>query len=518
MMRYGSVCSGIEAASVAWHRLGWQAAWLSEIDPFPCAVLAHHYPNTPNLGDMTQIPNMIRSGQIEAPDVLVGGTPCQAFSVAGLRKGLSDNRGALSLCFIEIADEIDAVRKRNGQEPAIICWENVPGVFSSTDNAFGCFLGALAGSDCELQPTGKRWTNAGVVSGPKRTIVWRVLDAQFYGLAQRRKRVFVIASARQAFDPTQVLFERTGVRRNPAPCRESQQDLAATLEASIGRSRGAGTSPAILVPSASFTTSSFGQYQDGVGTLRAQGGDLGGDSEAILVCVHGTQDPIINDELAFPLGRNNGQENVLVYKFDSLSSNSMKSANPNSGCSLTNIAKTLDTSVPCPSKNQGGIGILQSYGIAGNIIGRDPKNGGNGIGYCDEVCYTLTKADQHGVAYAFQQNSRDEVRYIDGSGAIVGALAAQAGAKQQNYLFELSDCRMQIHMAIRRLLPVECERLQGFPDNYTCIPYRNKSADLCPDSPRYKAIGNSMAVPVMAWLGQQIQTYLDRLAAQERAA
>lgn len=484
MMRYGSVCSGIEAASVAWHRLGWQAAWLSEIDPFPCAVLAHHYPNTPNLGDMTQIPNMIRSGQIEAPDVLVGGTPCQAFSVAGLRKGLSDNRGALSLCFIEIADEIDAVRKRNGQEPAIICWENVPGVFSSTDNAFGCFLGALAGSDCELQPTGKRWTNAGVVSGPKRTIVWRVLDAQFYGLAQRRKRVFVIASARQAFDPTQVLFERTGLRRNPAPCRESQQDLAATLEASIGRSRGAGTSPAILVPSTSFTPSSFGQYQAGVGTLRAQGGDLGGGSETILVCVHGTQDPLINDELAFPLGRNNGQENVIAYQFDQQPDHS----------------------------------ILQSYGIAGNIIGRDPKNGGNGIGYHDEVCYTLTKADQHGVAYAFQQNSRDEVRYIDGSGAIVGALAAQAGAKQQNYLFELSDCCMQIHMAIRRLLPVECERLQGFPDDFTKIPYRAKPDSDCPDSPRYKAIGNSMAVPVMAWLGQQIQTYLDRLAEQERAA
>lgn len=485
MMRYGSVCSGIEAATVAWHRLGWQAAWLSEIDPFPCAVLAHHYPNIPNLGDMTQIPAMIRSGQIEAPDVLVGGTPCQSFSVAGVRKGLSDDRGALSLYFIEIADEIDAVRKRNGQEPAIIFWENVPGVFSSTDNAFGCFLGALAGSDCELQPTGKRgkWTNAGVVLGTKRTIVWRVLDAQFYGLAQRRKRVFVVASARRAFDPTQVLFERTGVRRNPAPCRESQQDLAATLEASIGRSRGAGTSPALLVPEMeTYRQLAFGHYvKDNISsTILARDSKDAKD----LVCVHGTQDPVVNHDLAFALGRNNGQENVIAYQLDQ---------QPNSN-------------------------ILQSYGIAGNIIGRDPKNGGNGIGYHDEVCYTLTKTDQHGVAYAFQQNSRDEVSYIDGSGAIVGALSAQAGAKQQNYLFELSDCRMQIHMAIRRLLPVECERLQGFPDDYTKVSYRTNPADNCPDSPRYKAIGNSMAVPVMAWLGQQIQNYLDRLAEQERAA
>lgn len=502
-LKFGSVCSGIEAASQAWDQLGWQAVWLSEIDTFPSALLAHHYPTTPNLGDMGQIPNLLRVGKIEAPDVLVGGTPCQSFSVAGLRKGIADARGALTLCFIEIANEIDTIRARKGQQPSIIVWENVPGVLSDKGNAFGCFLAGLAGSDCELQPTGKRWTNAGVVFGPQRTVAWRILDAQYWGLAQRRKRVFVIASARAAFDPTQILFERDGLRRNPAPFRGAQQAVAATLEASIGRGRGAGTSTAVLVPDLStFRKLSHGEFcEDQVSsTLLASGAKEAAD---LVCCVHGTQDPLVNGDIAFPLGRNNGQENVIAY----------------------------------------------SYGIAGNIIGRSPKNGGNGTGYCEDLGYTLTKTDQHGVAYAaFVQNSRDEVRYVGGDGAIVGALAASAGAKQQNYLLEKTDCLnleqpqcwrvysenglaptlqagesrgniiLTVRLAVRRLMPVECERLQGFPDDYTQIPYRNKTEAECSDSPRYKALGNSMAVPVMAWLGLKIQNYLDRLSAQECAA
>jgi hypothetical protein len=139
IMRYGSVCSGIEAATVAWHPLGWEAAWLSEIEPFPSAVLAHHYPNTPNLGDMTLLFERIASGEVEAPDVFCGGTPCQAFSVAGLRNSLDDHRGNLSLTFCEIANAIDSVRIIRGEKPAIIFWENVPGVLNTKDNAFGCF-------------------------------------------------------------------------------------------------------------------------------------------------------------------------------------------------------------------------------------------------------------------------------------------------------------------------------------------------------------------------------------------
>lgn len=228
---FGSVCSGIEAASVAWTPIGWKAAWLAEIEPFPSAVLAHHYPDVPNLGDMTTISRRVLLGEVAAPDVLTGGTPCQAFSIAGMRQGLVDPRGALTIKFVELADAIDSVRLRAGNSPATIIWENVPGVLSDKGNAFGCFLGALAGEDCELQPSGKRWTDAGCVYGPQRAVAWRVLDAQYFGLAQRRRRVFVVASARAGFDPAAVLFEREGVRRDTPPRRGEGQDVAGTLNA-----------------------------------------------------------------------------------------------------------------------------------------------------------------------------------------------------------------------------------------------------------------------------------------------
>ena len=211
-MKFGSVCSGIEAASVAWTPLGWQAAWLAEIEKFPCEVLKHHYPDVPNLGDMTKLPDMILSGQVEAPDLFCGGTPCQAFSVAGLRQSLDDARGNLSLTFCEIANAIDQVRSVQQSDPCIVFWENVPGVLNTKDNAFGCFLGALAGEDDALIAPGGRWTNAGFIDGPQRAVAWRVLDAQYFGVAQRRRRVFVVASARDGFDPGAVLFESEGQR------------------------------------------------------------------------------------------------------------------------------------------------------------------------------------------------------------------------------------------------------------------------------------------------------------------
>ncbi|MCB2057493.1 MAG: DNA cytosine methyltransferase, partial [Novosphingobium sp.] len=226
MIRFGSVCSGIEAASIAFAPLGWRAAWLSEIEAFPSAVLAHHYQDVPNLGDMTTIAARVLAGEVPAPDVLCGGTPCQAFSVAGLRKSLDDERGNLSLTFCEIADAIDHVRGMRGQPPSIIFWENVPGVLSTRDNAFGCFLGELAGESGPLEPAGRRWTDAGCVYGPARAVAWRVLDAQYFGLAQRRRRVFVVASARKGFDPATVLFEWDGVRRDSAPGREARQSAA----------------------------------------------------------------------------------------------------------------------------------------------------------------------------------------------------------------------------------------------------------------------------------------------------
>lgn len=207
-MKYGSVCSGIEAASKAWEPFGWKPVWFSEIETFPSAVLAHHWPEVKNLGDMTKIADAVIAGNVEAPDVLVGGTPCQAFSIAGLREGLSDDRGQLTLSYVELANAIDAKRRERGEPEAIIVWENVPGVLSSKDNAFGCFLAGLAGESSELQPAGGKWTHAGCVSGPERVIAWRILDAQFFGVAQRRRRVFVVASARKGFDPAEILFEQ----------------------------------------------------------------------------------------------------------------------------------------------------------------------------------------------------------------------------------------------------------------------------------------------------------------------
>lgn len=211
-VRFGSVCSGIEAASVAFAPFGWAPAWFSEIEPFPCGVLAHHFPSVPNLGGMSDLPEKIRSGAVEAPDILCGGAPCQAFSVAGRRRSLDDARGNLSLTFCEVADAIDCVRGERGLDAAVVFWENVPGVLSTKDNAFGCFLGELVGADAPLSPGAGRWPSAGVVAGPKRKAAWRVIDAQYFGVPQRRRRVFVVASARDGFDPAKVLFERARAR------------------------------------------------------------------------------------------------------------------------------------------------------------------------------------------------------------------------------------------------------------------------------------------------------------------
>lgn len=232
---YGSVCSGIEAASVAWEPLGWKSLWFSEIEPFPSAVLAHHWPQVPNLGDFTKIRDSLSNGSVEAPDVLVGGTPCQAYSVAGLRKSLDDSRGQLTLEFVRLADAIDSVRSVRGRTPCTIVWENVPGVLSTKDNAFGCFLGGLAGEDVPLEPPGGKWTDFGYVRGPRRTVAWRVLDAQYFGVAQRRRRVFVVASA-GTISPEKVLFEFGGMRRDSPPSRKQGQGSSADVAPCIGAS------------------------------------------------------------------------------------------------------------------------------------------------------------------------------------------------------------------------------------------------------------------------------------------
>ena len=227
-LTYGTVCSGIEAPSQAVHPLGWKPLWFSEIEPFPKAVLAHHYPGVPDLGDMTTIPARILAGEVPAPDVFIGGTPCQSFSIAGLRKGLADPRGQLTRTFVEILDALDDVRTQDGKPPAICLYENVPGLLSDKDNAFGNFLAALVGEDEPLLPAGPRWTDAGCVLGPTRAAAWRILDAQYFGVAQRRRRVFVVVSARAGqLDPVEVLLVEPGVRRDPPTRGEAREDAAA---------------------------------------------------------------------------------------------------------------------------------------------------------------------------------------------------------------------------------------------------------------------------------------------------
>ncbi len=449
-MKYGSVCSGIEAASKAWEPLGWKPAWFSEIEPFPSAVLAHHWPEVTNLGDMTKIADAVRAGEVEAPDVLAGGTPCQAFSIAGLREGLSDDRGQLTLSYVELANAIDAKRRERGDPEAIIVWENVPGVLSSKDNAFGCFLAGLAGEGSELQPAGGKWTHAGCVSGPERVIAWRVLDAQFFGVAQRRRRVFVVASARKGFDPAAVLFELDSVRRDSAPRRESQKAVAALTARGVGTC-GADDNQAQAGHLIAFGGGNTAGHIDVATACTAHGIRLDFDTETFAV--HGTQDPDTNCELAHTLGRNNGQENACIafsYK-------------DNGADATSDLSPTIRAGNHDKSHANSGQPPAIAYAFK---AGQGAKAGG--IGYAEEQSPTLTSAS---------------------SGTNLAPSVMHG-------------------VAVRRLTPIECERLQGFPDNHTLIGWRGKDAAECPDGPRYKAIGNSMAVPVMRWIGERIAAAL----------
>ncbi|MBZ6644476.1 phage N-6-adenine-methyltransferase [Klebsiella michiganensis] len=446
---YGSICSGIEAATVAWEPLGWKAAWFSEIEAFPSAVLAERWPEVVNLGDMTKIAAAVRAGKVQAPDVMVGGTPCQAFSIAGLRYGLADARGQLTLSYVELANAIDDKRIERGEEESIFVWENVPGVLTSHDNAFGCFLAGLAGESCELEPAGGKWTHSGCVYGPQRTIAWIVKDAQYFGVAQRRKRVFVVASARKGFDPGQVLFESEGVRRDTPPSREPQTAVAALTARGVGTC-GADDNQAqaghIIAECANGDIShtlkaeGFDGSEDGTGrgvpVIAFGGGNTGGnidvaacltakeqriDFDVETFAVHGTQDPDTNLELAHTLGRNNGQENAIF---------------------------TEPFTLAIRGRNEGSTVEVRNDGVANALLTPNGDRAGMGVG---------------AIGWGMQ---------------------------------------------VRRLMPVECERLQGFPDNHTQISWRGKEATECPDGPRYRAIGNSMAVPVMRWIGERIAAAL----------
>jgi len=374
-MKYGSVCSGIEAATKAWHQLGWKPSFFSEIDAFPCSVLQHHYPKVPLHGDFTTI----QDGDYEPINLLVGGTPCQSFSVAGLRKGLDDPRGNLMLGFGALAKRL---------RPTWLVWENVPGVLSANGGRdFGTFLGMLA----ELGYG----------------FAYRVLDAQFFGVAQRRKRVFVVGYLGDWRPAAAVLFERESLSGNPVPSREAKEDVAGTFKACA--SSGGWSN--------SVDHAAAGYMQPVAATLQTTCNDYTRADDFNKV-VHGTQDPCTGSQ-AFALGRNNGAENAVFVRPVAFGQN--RSSGP----------------------------VHVSHALTGHA---------GPVGRLDFSSETF-------LVQPVQYNG----------------------------------------MAVRRLTPVECERLQGFPENFTKIPYRGKTVDKCPDGPRYKALGNSMAVPCMKWIGERIQ-------------
>jgi DNA (cytosine-5)-methyltransferase 1 len=447
-MKYGSVCSGIEAASVAWHDLGWEPQWFSEIEQFPSEVLKHRFPAVPNLGDMTTI-NQNPIADERPIDLLVGGTPCQSFSVAGLRKGLADPRGNLMLTFLSIADKF---------RPKWIVWENVPGVLSSNGGKdFGTFLGALG----ELGYG----------------FAYRVLDAQYFGVAQRRRRVFVVGYLGDWRVAAAVLFERESLQGNPKPSRKKREEVTANAEGSVGTTVFAGNQQSEIAATLQTTCDNYS---------RADGFN------------------VIIDRAAFNQGEN-AQYEPRIETGETMSS--LVAKGPHA------VAQPIAFKVRggCEGGGKGYLGqeeqaftisAMQDQQIAQPIAIQDVRpieKAQNGRGWNDDgTSYTVdTKATQ-GVAQPLYYESHPQDSRVNGPKDVANTVSANYGMGGGNTPL------VQQPMAIRRLTPKECERLQGFPDDWTKIPYRNKPADQCPDGPRYKACGNSMAVPVMRWIGERI--------------
>lgn len=458
-MIYGSVCSGIEAASVAWHPLGWRASFLSEIEAFPRAVLAHHYPDTPLHGDFTTI----AAGQYDPIDLLVGGTPCQSFSIAGLRGGLDDDRGNLALEYLRLADRL---------RPRWLVWENVPGVLSSNG---GRDFGAILGGMVELGYG----------------FAYRVLDAQFFGVAQRRRRVFVVGYLGDWRRAAAVLFERHSLSGHPAPRRQTREDVAGVLTSRAsggGGGPGAGTDeaaagylqavgwPAEVSPT---LNAAFGsklglenQHIDsGAGmfvshTLKGEGFDASEDGT-------GRGTPIV--PVAYRTTGNDGayetgeQIGALTTSTDPNAQIIAFSAKDHGADAMSDLSPTLRAGGH--NKSHANAGVMPA--VAFSIM---PMNSGKD----------------------FKGRETDVAQPVMAAGPAGGN---QGG----DYI---------VQSAVRRLTPRECERLQGFPDDYTLIPYRKGQAA---DGPRYKALGNSMAVPVMAWIGRRIAA-VDALPHHQKAA
>jgi DNA (cytosine-5)-methyltransferase 1 len=427
-MNYLSVCSGIEAATVAWHDMGWKPIGFSEIEKFPSQLLQHHYPHVTNYGDMTKF----KEWNINEPvNLLVGGTPCQSFSVAGLRKGLEDPRGNLMLTYLGIADHF---------KPKWILWENVPGVLSSNGGEdFACLLKGMA----ELGYG----------------FAYRVLDAQHFGVPQRRKRVFVVGCFGDWRSAAKVLFESESLQRDITPSREKRKETT------------------------SFTTSSFGNYSEGVGTIRANGGDIGGGSETLYIpnvanCLQTT----CND-----YSRADGF-NMIAYNITFCDANGTRKDRPNGGLYVneTNTSNTL-------TRANVGTYAVDTYNgtIQGDVTATITTTGGGVSSGPSVMTNNPIKFEKHQQDVIHIDATLDERNIHLWSNENLHTFPTLTAT---DYKGAKSFCS---NLKVRRLTPMECERLQGFPDNYT-------NTSTSSDTTRYKALGNSMAVPVMKWIGQRI--------------
>ena len=461
-MRYGSVCSGVEAATMAWHPLGWKAQWFSEIEPFPSAVLQHHYPEVPNLGDMT----LIHSNPIfneTTIDVLVGGTPCQSFSVAGLRKGMEDPRGNLALEFCRIA---------NKAKPQWIVWENVPGVLSSNGGKdFASLLGALG----ELGYG----------------FAYRILDAQHFGVPQRRRRIFVVGYLGDWRPAAAVLFESESLCRHIAESRGKREKVTRAIEGG----------PATYRKSSRATT------KDGLETW--------------------VEDDVSNTLNCFDVG--DVRSTVSVVEPDSWWDGGQTAASlttrchdqymPDKGHFSAVIQKDVYENHPNDSR------VKEMGETSSTVTSRWGTGGGNTPIVSETKWLPPNDSETMGSLLARDYKGMGNQDLIDGRGLVV----SEKGIAVDMYNMSVNDRTSQTisssasdinhtggtiqNSRVRRLTPVECERLQGFPDNFTNIPYRNKPES--PDGPRYKAMGNSMAVPVMAWIGKKIQEVSDIINQQK---
>lgn len=567
---FGSLCSGIEAASVAFAHLGWKAAWLSEVDVPASQVLAYHYgatapvfpldPDAPGLkekerkdrrnaikaaaraqwgdrltnwGDMTAVRAMIAMGEAEAPEIIVAGTPCQGFSIAGLRGGLNDDRSNLALEYIRIVDAVDRRRRFNGEEPCVTLWENVPGVLSDKTNAFGCLLAGLAGEDVPLVPAGRKWSNAGIVLGPRRAVAWVVKDAQYFGLAQRRKRVFVVASAREGFDPGAVLFEFDGVRRDFAPSRGAEKDLAASLTASLGGCSGKDGIEGRVVPEAlvgsdltkGFRLVSFGEYVDDELASTMQSRDYKYVTDVVAQAYAIQAGALRTNPLSGPDGMGVQEDQAytlearadvqrVAYAFPAEMSSTQFAIEGDLAQALAvthNQAICVTGDIPHTLKAEGFDASEDGTGRGQSIVavqisptlraGANKTGGDRPPGTDVDTCETL-------IPYALEVlpiNTTQITSPENGSNPQWGDECFSLAAGNHPPAVALKS--EGVIWAVRRLMPVECERLQGFWDDYTLnLPGGKKAAD----GPRYRQLGNSWAVNNVRWIGNRIEAELRR--------